>query len=126
MAATQAPAEPKAAPGKNPLAPVSWDDYQADKQLRAEARKAKQPLLRKCLDASAASAEEARKPRYAFTVAAKFRIQGEKGLEDFEKTMTVDAQNEDDAWALYCDRVGHHPSRAACEALEIVRGKQSN
>lgn len=124
--ATDAPAAPVKAAPKNPATPVNWDDHQADLERRREERKRNEKTHRACLKAETAAQLEAAKPLYDFEVAASFDIQGEKGLEPFSKKLKLRAQNEADAWAMYCDKVGHWPSRAACEELKIKQLSKAN
>ena len=117
--ATDAPAAPVKTAPSNPATPVNWDAHQADLDRRREERKRNERTLRSCLKAETASQLEAAKPLYDFEVSASFDIQGEKGLEPFSKKLKVRAQSEADAWAMYCDKVRHWPSRGACEELKI-------
>lgn len=109
------------APGKLPVGMVSWEEYQAEKDLRAEARRAKRPLQMECLDPEKAAEYEAKKPRFTYEVNCTYRMPGEDGrLELKSDKRTVQAHNETDAWARFCDAIKHWPSRSAVE-LEIKK-----
>lgn len=59
---------------------------------------------------------EAAKPRYTYEVSCTYHRPNRKGhLEEHSRKETVRAQNESEAWALFCDKVGVWPSRQASE-----------
>lgn len=84
--------------------------HKADLARRAREREAKRPLLMKCIDPNYAAACEAEKPVYDFRVQAKFDLLVGGRMEEVEIDERVAAQNEQDAWALTCDRLQIHPS----------------
>lgn len=110
----------------NPYAPVVWEEYEAEKARRAEEREKKRSLQRRCLDPEVAAEFEAKKPRYEFKVRCTYERPNEKGrLESKTEEHTIIAQNERDAWAIFCDRIQTWPSPAACER-EIKRLSKVN
>lgn len=95
------------APTVNPYAPAVIQDHQSDQQLREEERAKNRKTLRKCLDPVVAKSFEARKPLYEFEVTAVYDRPNEKGrLVEHSQKNKVIAQNEADAWAMFCDLLG--------------------
>lgn len=102
----------------NPYAPANWETYEAEKAERAAAKAAKRPLQLKCLDAETAAQHEARKPLYEFEVSCTYQAPDDKRpgkLKSHTETEKVNAQNDQDAWALFCDRIGRSPSPQSCD-----------
>jgi hypothetical protein len=97
--------------------PANIDAHQADMQRRQAERDAKRPTLLDCLDPTEAKRAEDRKPLYEWKVEAKlFRPATPKQqahLETFDKNVV--AQNENDAWAVFCDSISEWPSRKDCK-----------
>ncbi len=93
--------------------PVDVDKHQANLEKRREAQQKKRPKLLKCLDPLTAAAYEAKKPTFEWEIkvdlfrpaSAKERAKTHKFCEQ------VVAQNADDAWAMFCDKIGEWPSR---------------
>ena len=113
-------------PLANPTRPVYWDDYQAEKAARKAAQDKKQPALRKMLDWRAASQAEARKPIFEWTVTCKYSRRDKKGrVQQHSETREVVSQNEDGAWAAFCDSIEEWPGPNSGERT-ITRGKQVN
>lgn len=116
MAATlEAPPIQTASPN-NPFGPADVAIHEQDKIRRANERRGKQPTLRKALDPSQAAQFESAKPLLRYRIKATWHRADEKGhLNEIEKTETVSAHNENDAWAKFCDKVKDWPSRNACD-----------
>lgn len=80
--------------------------HQAKMQKVREAKAARIPEMVRCLDADHAASLEARKPRQRYAI--KCTVQESdprlKRMTSVEKSGEVEAQNEDDAWAIFCDR----------------------
>jgi hypothetical protein len=118
--ATQEPST-KPAPA-HMYAPANWDEYVADKDRRAAARQKNRKTMLECLDPEKAAQYELKKDKFEFRVKCTFRRPNEKGkLESKTEELTVTAQNENDAWAMFCDNIGTWPSRknADCEIQQI-------
>jgi len=106
----------KESPLANPTTPVEWDDYTAEKVERQVARDKRHKELRKCLDPEYAERMEKRKAVYTFLVDCTWNEKDDKGRHQ-TKTAKHEfmAQNETDAWAMFCDKIKHWPSRSACD-----------
>jgi hypothetical protein len=100
------------------------DAHRADMQRRAAEREAKRDELRKCLNPAYAAQCEMAKPRYLFSVKAEWVGIGKAGRStDFSGELNIVAQNENEAWAVFCDRLQVSPSRRDCK-VKIKKGKQ--
>lgn len=118
--ATATAEKPAGAPPANPYAPVNLMERDAEKAARAAARKAKQPVLRKCLDAQEAARFEAKKPSFDYEVSVVITRPDDKGrMKSQSHKATVSAQNETEAWAKFCDAIGEYPSPHSCSEREI-------
>lgn len=108
-------------PGSQQLA-----DHAADLKRRAAEREGKRDLLERCLDAKFAAKCESEKPNYRWTVEAKWtgpdRDAGDR-MTKISSKQTVIAQNEADAWAMFCDEIGHYPSIKMAKP-KFTRGRQ--
>jgi hypothetical protein len=117
---TRAPSAPT-----NPYAPADWNAHQADLERRRAEQEKKRPLLRRCLDPEEAQVVESAKPRFRYKVTATFDQRNPKGkMESVTKTANVTAQNDNTAFAIFCDRIQHWPGRKACAELTIERLEQ--
>lgn len=94
-------------------APVDLEKHNADMEKREAAQNAKRKRLLDCLDPTEAKRYEDRKTTWEWRVEARL-FRPAKGkvqahMENFDKTVV--AQNEQDAWAYFCDTIGEWPSR---------------
>jgi hypothetical protein len=105
--------------------PVILEDWEAEKALRAEERAKKRPVLRKCLDPEVAADYEQQKPKYEYRVSCTYARPNDRGrLEQHTETHNITAQNEKDAWALFCDKIQTWPSPSACVDRTIEKLKK--
>lgn len=94
-------------------APVDLEKHNADMDRREAEHKAKRKRLLDCLDPTVAKRYEDRKTIWEWRVEtrlfrpAKGKVQAH--MENFDRTVV--AQNENDAWAIFCDTIGEWPSR---------------
>lgn len=86
-------------------------EHFADRAKRQAERDAKANLHVACLDWETAKRHEARKPVFDFEVSADIRTPSKRGLQVKKETLRVQAANETEAWAKFCDSVGAWPSR---------------
>ena len=93
--------------------PPDLDDHTSDMTRREEAYQKQRPLLLDCLDPTVAKLHEDRKDIYEWQVEVKlFRPSLGKVQAHMDKfDENVVAQNEGDAWAFFCDKIGEYPSR---------------
>jgi hypothetical protein len=105
-------AKDKTAPSLG-AAPTNLDDHNKDMETREGTRRKKRPLLLDCLDPTVAKFHEDRKEIWEWRVHVKlFRPAKGKQQARMEPFDTqVVAQNEQDAWALFCDTIEEWPSR---------------
>ena len=104
-----------AIPTADPRHPPEEIAHKADMKRRAEARAKKQPKLREMLNADAAADEEAVKGKRKYEVSCTINERSGSKMTSGEKTGVVSAQNEDDAWAVFCDQMGTWPSPKWCD-----------
>ncbi len=79
---------------------------------RQAERNAKRKELLKCCNPAYAAAREMEKPQFIWTVdACWFDKDAKFGLVEFHRKQNVVAQHEQDAWAAFCDKIKHWPSR---------------
>lgn len=94
-------------------APIDLDEHTKDMARREAERRAKRPLLLDCLDPTVAKFHEDRKEVWEWRVEVKiFRPAKGKAhaqMEPFDKQVV--AQNDLDAWAIFCDTIEEWPSR---------------
>jgi hypothetical protein len=92
--------------------PIDLDEHKAElERLREQQAKASRRVLH-CSDPKIAAAYENKKPVYLFNVHLKWeRIGRKRSYEVLEFEETVAAQNERDAWALFCDKSKHPQSK---------------
>lgn len=109
------------------LKPVSYEQWQRERaELKQQLEKAR-PRLNKCLSAASAAQYEARKPAWTWRVEASYMRQDGKGRLTEEKySREVVAQNEQDAWAIFCDAIEDWPSPHRCETKITNLGKPVN
>lgn len=107
---------------------VNEDAHNEDKALRAKAREAKQSVLDECLDPVKAAEHDVRKPRYYYTVSATWsvpnidkRTGAQVGVKQKTEARKVVAQDENEAWATFCDATSDWPSRRTAKP-KIERG----
>lgn len=102
-----------AVPSKIATEPANVDAHRDDMERRRAEQLKKRSKLLKCLDPITAAQYEARKALYEFKVECElFRPAAKKrraGTEKFDEQVV--AQNEQDAWAMFCDKIGEWPSR---------------
>jgi hypothetical protein len=104
--------------------PIDNDAHQADMARRKAEIDARRPEMIRCLNPAYASAREMEKPQFRFTVSAEWYGQEDgDGLAQIDSEQTVVAQNEADAWAKFCDKIGRWPSPRDAKRT-IKRGKQ--
>jgi hypothetical protein len=87
--------------------------HRSDLEKRREAQLKKRPKLLKCLDPITAAQYETKKALYEYKVECEiFRPADKKRRATTEAvTEQVVAQNDNDAWAMFCDKIGQWPSR---------------
>ena len=99
-----------------PFAPVNLDAHEQERQAIRRQQVENLPRLLDCLDPTVAKSYEDRKPLYEWNVKCRlFRAaygRQPAHMEELEKNVV--AQNESDAWAMFCDAVGEWPSRRGC------------
>lgn len=97
-------------------APASLDDHNADMERREAVRRSKRARLLDCLDPTVAKRHEDAKELYEWKVdvklfrAAKGRVAAH--MQDFSEKVV--AQTQQDAWAMFCDKIGEWPSYRDC------------
>lgn len=93
-------------------APVVLEERQKEMQALRDAQAKARAKSLKCLDPIVAASYEAKKPVFEWKVEVElFRPAGKKGRAKTEKlTEQVVAQNENTAWAIFCDKIGEWPS----------------
>lgn len=108
-------------------APPSLDAHQADMARRDAERQAKRPKLLRCLDPATAAEYEKNKPLYEWRVECSvFRpARGKDRAKNEKYNEQVVAQTADDAWALFCDKIGEYPSRRDCRPTITQLEKRS-
>ena len=96
--------------------PANVDKHQADLASRQAERDKKQPKSIRCLDPIVAAQYENRKPLYEWKIECEiFQQASGKRRARFEKhSEQVVAQNEDDAWAIFCVKIERYPGRKHC------------
>ena len=95
------------APGTQMAADV--DAHQADLERRAKEREKKQPELMRCLDPDYAAKKEAQKPTYRYRVTCTTQRPTPQSYDE-----TVEAKDESEAWAKFCDRIRTWPGPKYC------------
>ena len=101
---------------RSPYAPADTDKHDRDMRMRKEVMDKKRPHLRKCLDPEYAAQNEARKPTFDFEVSCNYDRRNAKGrLESVKESRVIIAQNESDAWAMFCDKIEAWPGPHTCD-----------
>ena len=96
----------------------------ADKAKRQARHDEMAPELQRCLDPKYAAQKELEKPAYKWTVKVKWLGRDQDGeLLNVDSEQTVTAQNETDAWAMFCDKIGAWPSPLSVKRT-ITRGEK--
>jgi hypothetical protein len=92
--------------------PANIGEWQADRDRRAAERKAKRPQLLECLDPSVAKYWEDRKDvwEWQFTIEMWRPATGKQRAHRETINRNVVAQNQQEAWAVFCDLIGEWPS----------------
>lgn len=107
--------------------PPRMEDHQADLARRDAERHKNRPKLLKCLDPSTAAEYEKNKPLYEWRVECSIfrpaRGKDRAKTERFDEQVV--AQNESDAWAMFCDKIGEYPSRRDCRPTITQLQKRS-
>ena len=110
---TKTQAIPPIAPAMNQSA--NLDAHTLDLQRREAIRQKKIPELRKCLNPEYAATAEARKGVSEYRVSCVINVMEPNNQHATGKEEVVSAQNEDEAWAKFCDRIKTWPSPKWCE-----------
>lgn len=101
------------------------EEHQARMKQRREERNKRLPELIACLDAEHAASVEAQKEvfRYSVKCTVQDYDQRLKRQVPIEKLGEVDAQNEDEAWAKFCDKfkVRTGPSHCNRQIKKLAR-----
>lgn len=77
--------------------------------------KERKPELDKCLNADYAARVEAQKPMFDYEVSATINSRKEGRMRSERRTQNVTAQNEDTAWAMFCDLTQAWPAPNSCD-----------
>lgn len=95
---------------------IDMDAHEAEKEKRYQEHLGKRNKLLRCLDPEEAKIFEQQKPIFEWSISVDLMERKERGggLEKKHYELQVVAQNADDAWAMFCDRIGKHPSRRDC------------
>lgn len=102
----------------------TWEEHHEKMERRRKEREKHRDIQRRCLDPEEAAREEARKPRYDYEVTCKYTRQNKDGhIENKKETEIVNARDENEAWARFCDKIKTWPSPHYCER-EINRLKK--
>ena len=110
-------------------------DLQAHREKmlkRAADREERLPELIEYLDADAAATKENEKPKFRYRVTCTVQEHDPKlrRMVAIVKSGEVDAQNENDAWAMFCDkwkvRVGPRHCKRTIEKLKKRPSAQDN
>jgi hypothetical protein len=110
---------------RNPYLPVSLEERAKEKARYREMQAANRPRLLDCLDPTVAKRYEDAKPLYEWKVECRLfrKATGKSHAHVEEVSRQVVAQDEDDAWAFFCDAQGEWPSRRDCDP-KITRLKK--
>lgn len=104
MPAIEEVAKPATDPTK--VSALALQNHQDRMAARREARAKRLSDLIQCLDAETAGNAEAEKPKFRFKIKCTIQEMDKnlKRMMPVEKSGQVDAQNADDAWAIFCDK----------------------
>ena len=97
---------PNAAADPTRVTAVTLAAHQEKMATRRVERAARLPDQIRCLDAEHAANVEAEKPKFRFRIRCTIQEHDPKlkRMVPIEKSGEVDAQNEKDAWAIFCDK----------------------
>lgn len=109
---------------------ISAADMEAHEEKMALKRSQREKMLPehiRCLDAEHAGNLEAQKPRFRYAISCTVQEHDPKlkRMVAVEKSGEVDAQNEDDAWAKFCDRFKVRTGPKHCNRVIKKLSKQS-
>jgi hypothetical protein len=106
-------------------AAVDLDTHLADMRRRQAEIDAKREEMIKCTNPAYARQKELEKPQFVWTIECEWYAHagGKKGIVQFHRKASVVAQNENDAWSAFCDKIQCWPSRRDVK-LKIRKGKQ--
>jgi len=105
---------------ENIYKPADIDAHQAEKDKWDEKHQKMRPELLKCLNASYASRKESQKELISFVIECELN-EGKPGAWELRKyNEVIEAKNEKEAWAIFCDRRKQWPSPRDC-GLKIKR-----
>src|SRR5262245_32982365 len=96
----------------------AMEAHERDKAERRKQFEKVRPVLTKCVDPENAARYERQKPRYVYEVTMLVMERDEKTKKIKPESYTaseIKAQNDDDAWALACDKVRRWPNRRTTE-----------
>lgn len=98
---------------RNPYLPVNLKERAKERQRIRDEQLKSRPRTLDCLDPTVAKRYEDAKPLYEWRVVCKlFRpAVGKQHAHMETMDRQVVAQNENDAWAMFCDAIGEWPSR---------------
>ena len=109
-------------------APVNIDEHNKDLAKRQAVRDKNRAKHLRCLDPITASQYENRKPVFEWKIECELFRRATKskraGTEKFCEQ--VIAQNADDAWAMFCDKIGEWPSRRDVQPKITKVGNPAN
>jgi hypothetical protein len=78
----------------------------------------------KCCNPNYARQKELEKPQYVFTIECEWYAgHAKRGIVQYHRRASVVAQDEADAWSMFCDKIQCWPSRRDVK-LKIKKGKQ--
>ena len=106
--------------------------HEKNKAAKREKDEKNRGIQIQCLDADFASSVENEKTKYRFKISCTVQEYDEKlkRMMPVEKSGEVEAQTEDDAWAIFCDkwkvRVGPRYCNRRIERLSRKRQAQDN
>lgn len=91
-------------PPRHPNAPTDWDDHQRRMAELRQKQDANRMESLRCTDPDYAARIQAAKPRYEYEVQCEFVRNGKA----YDLTEKVTAQNEQDAWSMFCYKIGQN------------------
>lgn len=102
----------------------AMEAHEQDKARRRKEFEKARPVLAKCVDPDQASRFERQKARYNFDVQMSVMERDPKTKKFREQKFeaTVEAMNEDDAWAVACDTLRKWPNRRTTDHKIVNRG----
>ena len=107
-------------------------EHQEKMARKREERAKRLPEAIRCLDAEYAAQAESEKPKYRYKISVTIQERDERLKRNvpITKEGEVDAHNEDDAWAIFCNKwkVGAGPKHCnrIIEKLTRKRNAQDN